>query len=869
MIKYKPIKYYNDAFLKLSTVDSKPYKKKSEDVRNELIELLKNYPSPCSDRMKNIYVKYLDHIDYDKLSILISQEFYNIDIMKTMTCLIDTILDSEQDFIEYLTNTNVLDVGPKKSNLLVFFTSFLEGKNRILTFKYDADDTLEEGMTGILGLNSLRSIIPTFSWIYGFTKCNLPIFRKNKNKFEIVTACSEHVEFKKRKYIGMISEYVKGPTVETYMKDANVDVKNILSLILTVLFSLKYANENIDYVHWDLHSQNVLMRELEHKDSYIYLQDIKEYLWVGQNLATIIDYGFSSFTNDNKIISRFARPDLGINPQASSSPMNDVFKFFSSLYLGLFYEHNKDRTNQKAMYKFTVIQELYGRILGTSDINDIYNFVNKMGNNYSIFPNTTSSRIEDFLKTVSGTTIESLIKNVQDIAINKNLNLITNKKPAIVLSCEKSPCLDEDMLEKILLTRDEPLTLREGKRLSTRLTEPYEDDVVYRKDKKVLDIFLKNYMDKIFNKINTYLNIKPMKDINTIYLFNDLRLLENEVNKIEEMVIMIENKEIQERINIQKDILYQLIKEIYDVAEKSLTTYTGTLTKDLYAPEEKKFSSTLKLSSAFQDLENKAKSIKKKIVSKPKTPEKIVSKPKTPEKIVSKPKTPEKIVSKPKTPEKIVSKPKTPEKIVSKPKTPEKVTAMTGLKTGTSLQTRGNVISVKEKEIEELEKSLTQMMVSEKSKTPKKITEPIREGKQEVLIGERVSPSKAPLFSAPLAATKSLTSVPRPRLSKPQTTLSLPKMDKSPQGSPNTKKTTFKDMLKKYERLMEGKRGSFIKSNLSKTKIQNMGKFVLENKKIVESDAGLKVDIRSKLESIKNIDSNYKDLIDYYLKQLN
>lgn len=825
MIKYKPVKYYRDAFNQLSSVSSKPYKKKGEDVRNELIQLLKNYPSPCSDRMKKLYLKFLDNIDYDKLSILVSQEFYNIDIMKTMTCLIDTILDSEQDFIDYLTNPTVLNVGSNKPNLLVFFTSFLEGKNRILAFKYDADDTLEEGMTGLLGLNSLRSIIPTFSWIYGFTKCNLPIFRKNKNKFEIVSACNETVEFKKRKYIGMISEYVKGPTVESYVKDANVDGKNLLSLILTVLYSLKYANERINYVHWDLHSQNILMRELDNRDSYIYLPDVDEYLWVGTNLATIIDYGFSSFVYDNKIISKFSRPDLGINPEASSSPMNDVFKIFSSLYLGLFDEHNKDRTNQRARDKFIIIQQLYGKILGTTDINDIYDFVYQMSKNYSIFPNGPKYPVEEFLKIVSNTTIDSLIKNVQDIAIDKNLNLVIKKKPTVVLSCDKSPCLDEDMLEKILLTRDEPLTLREGKILSTRLIES-KDEAIYKKDKKALDIFLKNYMDKIFNKINSYLNVKPMKDINTIYLFNDLRLLEKEISKIEEIVNVIDDREVQQRLNMQKDIIYQLVKEMYDFADKSLTSYEGQFTDDLYAPQDKKYSSTLKLSSIFQDLDRKAKTIP----SKPKSPEKIMA------------------------------------PLVGQ-----------GIKTATE---------VKEEEIEELEKSLQQMMTSQKPKSPKrsspkKATEPIREGKQEVPISEkrlgrsdkpspsgpiRLSPGKAPLSSAPLASTKSLTSAPRPRLSKPQTTLSLPKMDKSPKSGSSQ---AFKDMLNKYEKLMEGKRGTFIKSNLSKTKVQNMGKFILENKKIVDSDAGLKVYIVSKLESIKNIDSNYKDLIDYYLKQLN
>jgi hypothetical protein len=469
--------------------------------------------------------------------------------------------------------------------------------------------------------------------------------------------------------------------------------------------------------------------------------------------------------------------------------MNDVFKFMSSLYLGLYNEHNSDRNNKNKKDKFMIIQEIYGSILGSFDINDIYDFIYKMANNYSIFPNTPNSSVEDFLKAVSGITIDSLIKNIQEMIIKRNINILTKKKPTIVLSCEKSPCLDEEMLEKVLLTRDEPLTIKEAKSLSKRLTEVQEDDISYKKDKKILDIFLKNYMDKLFNKLNTYLNVKPIKDINTIYLFNDLRILENEITKIEEIVKMIDDKEIQQRINMQKEVLYELIKEMYDFADKSLTTYEGRFSKEIYAPEEKKYSTTLKLSSAFQDLERKTK-------------------------------------------------------ITSKPKSPPKE------------------IKVPIQDIEQLEKELSRTIISEKTKTPQ--MEPIREGKKEIRITEKsLSPGKAPLLSAPLISIPSTRSSTRPKIA-----LSLPKMEKSLEGSPNTKKTIFKDTLKKYERLMEGKRGSFIKSNLSKTKVQGIAKFIVENKKIVDSDVGLKKEVMDKLISIKNIDESYKDLIDNYLKQL-
>lgn len=825
MAVYKPIEYYNETLSVLKNSKFPDFKKKGEEVHKYLIEQWKKYPDPCSDRMKNIYLKFLDHIDYEKLSTLVTKQFYNIELMETMTCLVNSVLTSEQDYIDYLTNPTLLKIDPKKLDLLVFFTAFLNGKDKILTFKYDKENTLEEGMVGLLALNSIRSTIPTFAWIYGFTKCNLPIFTKSGNKYEVVTACRKSVEFGKKDYIGMISEYIKGPTLIDYVKTPQgvnvreVTVKEVLSSLLTILYSLKYANEKFKYVHWDLHQNNVLMRELDSNDSYIYLPDMDEYLWVGKYLATIIDYGLSSFEYEGEIISKYEFSEYGINPELSTSPLNDFFKLINSLYPITLNDYNKNKTNQIAKDKFKTIQEIYGLFLGTNNANDIFEVEEKSGKNYAIFPNAPKYTIDDFVKKVSKniTNIDDIILAVKNISKKQNLNLITKNKPAIVLSCDKTVCIQEAMMEQILMIKNEPIVLQEAKILSSRLDESDKD---YQKDKKILDKFLIDYLDNIYARVNKYINVKPSVNVDMIYLFNDLRLMENQLKILDTIVTETQNRELFDRIQKQKDIIYKLVNDIYISVEKNLKDKSIDYHMTTYKPESVKTASYLQLQSDFDDLINTSKNPPYIPPPKSKLPVDPLFVP-------------------------------VRQQTAKKSLTPE---------------------SKKEDIVFEIEPSQDVM--------PSKSTQPSEDVS---IFMPRKSTRKIeqPLLRAPSERLKSgsskserpkselISSIPLPQREGSSLTMGSSVPVGKKESSPESRKNLFVSQLKKYERLLEGQKGTFIKSNLGKTKVKNMYEFVVQNKNVVDSDLRLKADIKKKMELIKNLNDEYIELIDGYMKRLN
>jgi hypothetical protein len=836
IMSYKPIKYFNDYISLLKNSRFPDFGNKGREVRQHLIEKLKNYPDSCSERMKNIYIKFLDHIDYEKLTKLVTKEFYNIQIMNTMTCLVNTVLDSEQDYIDYITNSNVLKIDAQKPDLFVFFTAFLTGKDRILAFKYDKDETLEEGMMGLLAMNSMRSIIPTFAWIYGFTKCNLPVFTKSGNKYEIVTACRQKVEFMKKKYIGMISEYIKGPTIIDYIKtpqSINVPentTKELLSSLLTILYSLKYANEKFKYVHWDLHQNNVLMRELDSNNSYIYLPDVDEYLWVGKHLATIIDYGLSSLEYEGKIISKYNFSQFGINPELSSSPLNDFFKLINSFYQVTFNEYNKDKTNQIAGDKFKTIQQIYGIFLGKNDPNDIYDVQEQASKQFNIFPNSPNHTIDEYVATVTKDikNLDHMIDRIKIIAMDKNLNLITKNKPAVVLSCDKSPCIEEEMMEKVLMSRDEPISFREASLLSSRLTDLNETDVVKQKDTKILEKFLIDYLDDIYNLVNKHINVKPSVNVDMIYLFNDLRIIDNQLKILDTIAGDIANRNLFDRIQKQKDIIYKLVNDIYVNVEKSLKDKEMDYDRTTYKPQSIKNASYFELQSDFDSLIDKAKN--PPYIPPPQTKKSTAESLFIPKELEPQVKQKETIIVYPK--QKQPSPKSSTQDLFFNPKSTQK--SMFAPLPSTNVP---------------VTQSLTKVLTRNPS-------EPSTKKTQNVPLLQK--PSKIELLS----------SIPLPQREGQKIYTSSVPIGKQ-ESSPESKKNMFINQLKKYERLMEGKKGIFIKSNLGKGKVKGMYDFVVQNKTIVNNDPLLKADIKKKMELIKDLDDKYEDMIDQYMKQLN
>jgi hypothetical protein len=571
--------------------------REATNMINNQIQILAQYrqDSVCSPELSTLMNNSLHNMDASKISELVRTQFYNPDVMKSMSCLVTSLLDDELGYIEMLKTSEVLKL-VNKDNMIIFFSNFFKGNNKVLTFKYDSDEIIHEGFIGLMVCNKIREVLPTFTWTYGFTSCNLPIFTNEGGKDIILTACQKPVKQMNKDYIGLISEYIKGVTLGKYIKSPQINEKSLVSTLLTVLYSLKYANQMFSYTHWDLHTDNIMMRELDTNDNYIYLPNENKYLWVGNKLATIIDYGFNAARYENTIYGTL-RPDLGINPYITKSPLNDVFKLFIHIYKNLLEYYWEDRSDLQRKNVVKKFQKIYFELVGAKDVNELVDFNYLMLKNYAIFPNqrTSSYQATDDITVVRFFT-KGYIKLIEDLEALFP-DLMTTQKPVNVLSCVDGNCLSENQI------LDETFS---GLTSETSLKQIIPELIYNKKDADILKQILTVYLDDVFQMTQSYQNLPANNSQEMIYVFNNLRQAEeilNKIAKIGEDNYML--NDIYKRTYTQRQELKKQIKRLSNIASDYLILHSSDFDKKTKVPNNQKYKQKLLFSELFRALKSK------------------------------------------------------------------------------------------------------------------------------------------------------------------------------------------------------------------------------------------------------------------------
>lgn len=185
-------------------------------------------------------------------------------------------------------------------------------------------DTLtHELFAGLFVLNPLRSKIMNFNYIFGGFDCSLPVVG---DRGEIVGYCD--VDRPTIKYI-MIENLQPAISMAEYI--TNCTPTEFLKIFYQLMYALQIAHETTDFTHYDLHTNNVLIRttpkpvSLRYGDNYI----------TTNKIATIIDFGTSHFRYKNlnygDVLYRDPKftYEIGINP-GRSFPLYDVYRILHS-----------------------------------------------------------------------------------------------------------------------------------------------------------------------------------------------------------------------------------------------------------------------------------------------------------------------------------------------------------------------------------------------------------------------------------------------------------------------------------------------------------------------------------------------------------
>lgn len=151
------------------------------------------------------------------------------------------------------------------------------------------DSLLSEYLVGLLACNQIREIIPNVVYTYDIFTCESLDMDSDKTAEGTCISGGPEKEFLVIEDLGEVEGF------GDYILKASVE--EFINLFLQVLLTLKIMNDSVEFTHYDLHTDNVLVRKLP-PDAKGKL--IRYNLGYGEcidlpvdNIATLIDFGFS------------------------------------------------------------------------------------------------------------------------------------------------------------------------------------------------------------------------------------------------------------------------------------------------------------------------------------------------------------------------------------------------------------------------------------------------------------------------------------------------------------------------------------------------------------------------------------------------
>jgi len=207
-------------------------------------------------------------------------------------------------------------------------------------------DMIHEYLIAYYGTNHLRYTIPSFCYHYALY----------------------HKDF----LIRLVMEKIPGTTLSSFARRV-IDPKapppmlhEFLSILFQTILALEVAQEELWFTHFDLHTNNVMVRETDVPVPYLQfrvLDRIYEFRDV-RSVATLIDFGHAVIRHKNGFFGKHGTgslPNYGMYP--FYIPGVDIFKLIMNLWFYFF--HGKDMThstNGRRLQRFFrhIIEKFFG-----------------------------------------------------------------------------------------------------------------------------------------------------------------------------------------------------------------------------------------------------------------------------------------------------------------------------------------------------------------------------------------------------------------------------------------------------------------------------------------------------------------------------
>lgn len=603
--------------------DRRDYKLKLDTQIKLENEFLSSYKQ-CEHLDKSKVVTNLPSLDLEKLKHENDDRFYNSGLMKAVSCVTSSLSivvdDKSITGNERLRNyiKKLRQIGTDSVNGYAMSASLSLNDDTINNFFVmkvpkninSAQELVHECMVAFGATNELRKYVPNYSYVYGMVKCSQP-YIENK---EVITWCSMHENI----VAYAIYENVPlGDNVSNFAKKCSAE--EFMMYYLQILFALREGYNRFGFTHYDLHTENVLLRKTNKTDFFIPYNSKQGviYLKSKEYIATIIDYGMSHIEieeNDGRVI-HYGSPKKNSYESAgvyidSSNIIIDVYKL---LCFSL-----SDMANNKE--SFAIVSELLKYFNKTETPKQII-ARQSPGETWYYLPKneeTEKFNLDDF--------IDYCLKFCSE----NDIHIIQKNKPENVLGCDDTCKTFIQEMDYLGVNGDTPLPntffqfydtvdilkYRTEYLISSKKDEKYILEEFGNKLPEILEKEIENMKDtfSLIQKSRDFVLYKIPDDLNLLFnkeVFSNIKLsakqyvelfdLENYINTYYKIITFVKNaynikesftrfndfydkiKDDKEYMNEKMIELKEHVKEDINFITKNLDEYKNKVKNTEYA----------------------------------------------------------------------------------------------------------------------------------------------------------------------------------------------------------------------------------------------------------------------------------------------
>ena len=284
----------------------------------------------CQNKILGNLQNKLGNINYKKLKETVRKNFYDPAVIEVAMCTTESIfyltpgaIKPRQRIKNWILNLRELGISSVQG---VAMKADLNREKDFFIVKAprnpgNTDEIMHELFVTTRGTNKLRETIPNFAFVYGGVSCSLPALAKNSAR---VGAWCNLNHTQSVDYI-IYENIDPSISMKDYLTSKNCNFTDWLGYFLQILYSLRFAKSEIDFTHYDLHYNNVLLRDviLNRKSEDKFLipypdpkSNIVTYIKTNK-VSTFIDFGYSHIKYQDKNYGKFGLRSYGVFPNKS------------------------------------------------------------------------------------------------------------------------------------------------------------------------------------------------------------------------------------------------------------------------------------------------------------------------------------------------------------------------------------------------------------------------------------------------------------------------------------------------------------------------------------------------------------------------